>query len=181
MKSVNHQFLEFSDQVKKRYIKTRLEPISGWRLDPRNAVNQNSRLDFLLATPLANIDVEPYDDGKNTKHVKARFTYEDEVLELYTDIEVRSFERMNRLLIENGLLVEFDEEAPSIQRANIITDVEIQRLANTKTVSTLKRRLSEVTNVDVLNTLLEKMEDVDTVTMAHLRAVRERINELKPR
>ena len=179
-KSVNHQFLEFSEQVKKRYIKTRLEPLTGWRLNPRNAVNPNERMDFLLATPEENLDIVPYDtngSGQPTQHKQVRFSYEDEVLELYTEFEVRAFERMNRLLIENGLLIEYDAEAPAINKANVLSDAEIIKIANLKTVTALKKRLAEITSIETLKTLLDKMQEIDTTTMAHVRAVKERINE----
>lgn len=177
--SINHQFLEFSDQVKKRYIKRDINALSGYRLNPRNATNPNDRIDFLLVTPEKSLRITGYGDGNPTKHEQVDLSYEDEVLELYTDFEVRAFERMNRLLFENGLLIEYDAEAPAINKTNIITDAEIVRLANTKSISALKKRLMEITRVEALKTLLEKMEDVDTATVAHLRAVRERINELQ--
>ena len=60
MQSVNNQFLEFSDQVVKRYTKTRLLPITGYRLNPRNAVNPNERIDFILATPEDNVEYFEY-------------------------------------------------------------------------------------------------------------------------
>ncbi len=182
MKSVNHQFLEFSDQVVKRYTKARLQPLTGWRLNPRNAVNPNERLEFLLATPEDNVLFTPYDqdgNGEPTKVKQVKFTYEDEVLELYTEVEARSFERMNRLLIENGLLVEYNDTASAVNKVNTISDAELRKIAKLKMITAFKARVNELTSVYTLETLLEMMSTIDTVTMAQVKAVKERINELK--
>ena len=184
MKSINHQFLEYSDQVIKRYTKSRLQPLTGWRLNPRNAVNPNERIEFLLATPEENVQFTPYDqdgNGEPTKVKQVRFTYEDEVLELYTEIEVRSFERMNRLLIENGLLVEYSDVASPVNKANTLSDVELRKIAKLKLLTTFKARVADISSEYTLESLLEIMDTIDTVTMAQVKAVKERINELKSR
>jgi hypothetical protein len=179
MKSMNHQFLEFSDQVLKRYVKVGIEALTGYRLNPRNAVNPNERIDFLLATPEENVQYTPYNDGEPTKVKQVKFSYEDEVLELYTAMEVKSFERMNRLLIENGLLVEYSEQAPEVDKVNVISDTELNRLARTKTLALFKDKVNKLTSIHTLNSLLDLMDNIDTVTNAQMKAVRERINELK--
>jgi hypothetical protein len=179
MKSINHQFLEFSDQVTKRYTKARLQPLTGWRLNPQNAVNPNERIEFLLATPEENVQYTPYGEGEPTKAKQVKFTYEDEVLELYTEQEVRSFERMNKLLIENGLLVEYSETTPAVNKANTLSDVELRKIAKLKMLSAFKARISDLTSIYTLESLLEVMDTVDTVTNAQMKAVKERINELK--
>ena len=183
MQSVNHQFLEYAHQVKARYIKTRLEPISGWRLQP-GATRQTERIDFLLVTPEKNIDIIPYavneTDGTTTgtQHKQMRFSYEDEVLELYTDFEVTAFERMNRLLIENGLLRSYHQEAPDIKRNNQLSEIDIDTIIKTKSLSALRVRIAEITSRDILTTILQRMKETDTITMAHLRIVEEKIQSL---
>jgi len=182
MKSVNHQFLEFNDQVIKRYTKARLQPLTGWRLNPRNAVNPNERLEFLLTTPEENVEYTPYDTvepGEPTKVKQVKFTYEDEVLELYTETEVRSFERMNRLLIENGLLVEYNDTASAVNTANTLSDVELRKIAKLKLLSAFKARINDLTSIYTLESLMNIMESIDTVTVAQMKVVKERINELK--
>ena len=179
MQSTNHQFLEFSDQVKKRYVKARIEPITGYRLNPRNGVNPNERIEFLLATPEPNLTITTYGDGEPTKVEQHTLSYEDEVLELYTDQEVKSFERMNRLLIENGLLIEYTLEAPEVDHANALSDAELTKIAKLKTIAAFRNRLEEITSTHTLNKLLEIMDDIDTVTNAQMKAVRERINAVK--
>lgn len=179
MKSMNHQFIQFNGEAVKRYTKTRLQPITGWRLNPENAVNPNERIEFLLATPEDNLEFTPYGDGENTKIRQVKFSYEDEVLELYTEQEAKSFERMNRLLIQNGLLVEYSETMPAIDTTNILSDAEMQKLARMKTLLSFKARIAGITSVYTLEKLLEVMDTVDTVTNAQMKAVKERINEFK--
>jgi hypothetical protein len=177
MDSRNHQYMQFSDQVKRRYVKTRIEPITGWRLNPENAVNPNERIDFLLATPDSNVNVTPYGEGQATKVEQTGFTYEAEVLELYSDNEIRSFERMNRLLIENGLLVEYSETAPEVDRVNALSDIEIRKIARLKTKDAFTRRVAGITSTHTLNTLLEAVEDADA-PMSYAKIIKERVNEL---
>ena len=179
MKSMNHQFLEFSDQVLKRYVKSGIEALTGYRLNPRNAVNPNERIDFLLATPEENVQFTPYGDGEPTKVKQVNFSYEDEVLELYTAMEVKSFERMNRLLIENGLLIEYSDQAPEVEKTNVLSDAEMNRLARTKTFAIFKEKVNKLTSVHTLNSLLELMDTIDTVTNSQMKTVRERIHELQ--
>ncbi len=179
MQSINHQFLEFNDQVVKRYTKARLQALTGYRLNPRNAVNPNERIEFLLATPEANVEYTPYGDGNPTKVKQVKFSYEDEVLELYTEQEVRSFERMNKLLIENGLLIEYSDVQPSVNKVNTLSDVELRKIAKMKLLPAFTLRVNELTSQYTLESLLEVMETVDTVTNAQMRIVRERINAVK--
>jgi hypothetical protein len=178
MKSENHQYIEFSDQVLKRYVKTRLEPITGFRLNPRNSVNPNERISFLLATPEDNVQYTPYGDGNQTQLKQTAFTYEDEVLELYTETEVRAFERMNRLLIENGLLAEYSDTSPEVDKTNAISDAELRKIALTKTTALFQEKVSKITSVHILNALLDLMETLDNINYTHIKLVRSRLNEL---
>lgn len=182
MKSINHQFLEFNDQVIKRYTKARLQALTGYRLNPRNAVNPNERIEFLLATPEDNVEYTPYDkdgNGEPTKVKQVKFSYEDEVLELYTEQEVRSFERMNKLLIENGLLIEYSDTQPAVNKVNTLSDVELRKIAKMKLLPAFTVRVNELTSKYTLESLLEVMDSIDTVTNAQMRIVRERINGIE--
>ncbi len=179
MHSVNHQFLEFSDSVVKRYTKARLQPLTGYRLNPRNAVNPNERLEFLLATPEDNVEYIAYSEGKPTSVKQVQFTYDEEVLELYSELEVRSFERMNKLLIENGFLIEYTENTPAINTVNTLSDVELRKIAKLKMITAFTARVQELTSVYTLESLLQVMDTMDTVTNAQTRIVKDRISELK--
>ena len=178
MKSDHHQFLEFADQVKKRYIRRRIEPLTGYRLNPRNAVNPNERIDFLLATPDEDVSITPWEEGKPTEVKQTKFNYENEVLELYTDTEVKAFERMNRLLFENGLLVEYEEQAPEIDKVNVLTNSEIHRLVKLRTTELFRQRIKELSSVFTLQELLKAMEVYEDTKHSHMKIVQERINDI---
>lgn len=45
--SQNHQFIEFTDKVIARYVKTDLNSITGYRLDP---YDENKQLTFFLSS-----------------------------------------------------------------------------------------------------------------------------------
>jgi hypothetical protein len=179
--SVNHQFIEFSEQVVKRYVKVGIGGLAGWRLNPRNAVNSNERIDWLLQTPEKSVTYHPYTDEQATQVVQTSFSYEDEVLELYSEREVIAFERMNRLLIENGLLVEFSEKAPEVDRTNALSDTELQRIARMKTTANFQQRVTAITSVNTLQALLDAIEQVEDVKYSHVKFVKARINELNKR
>lgn len=176
MQSANHQFVEFADQVKMRYVKVGISALSGYRLNPRNAVNPNERIEFLLATPEEDVEIIPYREGEPTKVKQTKLVYENEVLELYTDQEVKSFERMNRLLIENGLLVPYSGSATEIDRANLIDSAELMKLAKMKQTLLFKQKVDELTSQHVLQRLLDILEDLEDVKYAHVKYVREKIN-----
>lgn len=178
MQSVNHQFVEFGDQVVARYVKTRLEPLMGFRLNPRNAINPNDRIDFLLATPEDNVQFTPYSDGQPTVVTATRLTYADEVLELYSDVEVRAFERMNRLLIENGLLIPYHSTAPDVDTTNSLNDSELRALAKIKTLDVFKARVQSLTSIHTLQALLTVMDSIESVTNAQMKVVKQHIHEL---
>jgi hypothetical protein len=179
MKSVNHQFIELNDQVVARYIKTVLSPVTGYRLNPRNAPNPNERIDFLLATPESSLEITPYGDGEPAKHKQVRISYEDEVLELYTETEKRSFERMNRLLIQNGILVPYEGTQPELDMTNVLSDVEIRKIATTKTTAVFKTRIDDLTSVPTLESILKLMEDFEDVKYAHIKYIKQRITALQ--
>lgn len=181
MKSVNHQFLQFSDNVVKRYVKTTISPITGYRLNPANAQNPNERLDFLLATPESSLQITPYGEGENTKHKQIGISYEDEVLELYSDLEVRSFERMNRLLLHNNILVEYQGTQPEIDTRNMLSDIDMRRIATTKTTAVFKTKVDDITSVHTLTTILALMEDLEDVKYTHVKYIKAKINELNSR
>src|SRR5690349_1818450 len=87
--SVNHQFPFMDVEPVERWCKTTVSMVSGTRLNPNHA----------LGLPLGEGEkpTETYilrssDDGKQTQWV---FRYADDVIELYSDREVKQFRRLN--------------------------------------------------------------------------------------
>lgn len=171
--SHNHQFIQFEDKIVRRYAKTINSPLSGYRLDPNRPEN---RIDWLLASPNKLFEVI-WEDGEAPKIIKKGFSYDDEVIELYSDQEVRLFERFNKAAIESGALKLYDNSAPAIDTTNFMSDAEIDAVATTKQVLAIRKKLSIVTSIQTLQRILDAVERHDR-PMSIARAVQERMHEL---
>jgi len=178
MKSINHQFVEFSTQTVKRYTKTRIEPITCYRLNTRNGQNPNERIEVLLATPEENIEFTPYTTEKTTQLKQTKFTYADEVIELYSETEAVSFVRMNRLLLENGLIREYTGIEPELNMTNVLSDIDVNTIARITSEDVLSERLRDITSIDVLTSILEIMDSLPDTKNSNMKLIRGRINEL---
>lgn len=159
--STNHQYLEFSDKVAKRYVKTVINPVSGTRINPYNSAE---RIDFLLTTPRTSLVEITAPDGKITLE-RVATSYEDEVLELYSDNEVKSFLRFNKGLIEQGKIKEYSEVAPLPNTANMLSDEEVYDIANTKTIKQLRTRLVAITSPLTVSRVKAAAEDIGRSAM----------------
>lgn len=175
MQSKNHQFIELSDKVVKRYVRTDIAPITGMRLDP---VNPTIRLDWLLATPEENYDFIPFTSEKTTQAVQKTFSYHEEVIELYSAQEVRVFEQLNRQLIQAGKLKEYTDTAPALDTSNALTDLQVIKLASIKQLPALKKELLHITSPQTLERIRATAEALDRPTSI-VNAVNTRIQELK--
>lgn len=171
--SKNHQYLEFEEKIVKRYAKTTNSALTGYRLDPHRPEN---RINWMLISPKSSFSVI-WEDGKEPKIQRIKFSYDDEVIELYSDIEVKLFERLNKAAIENGALRVYTEQAPGIDTTNLLTDPEIEQLATTKQLPSLKKKISTITSIHTLNRVLERVEAHDR-PLSVARAIQDRINEL---
>lgn len=175
MQSKNHQFLDLSDQVVRRYVRTDIAPLTGYRLNPTNPTMQ---MDWLLATPEENYDFIPYTSEKTTQVVQKTFSYHDEVLELYSDKEVRVFEQLNRKLLQEGKLKEYTEVAPELDTVNTLTDIQVIRLASIKQLPALKKELLRITSPQTLERIRATAEALDRPTSI-VNAVKSRMQEIK--
>ena len=174
--------MEFNNQIVKRYVRTTTYPVSGRRLNPRNKQNPFEVIDFLLATPSDNFDFNVEVDpagGAVTKTTlqQNKFDYEHEVLELYTDEEVKMFQRLNRDLLTNGDLIEYDDKAPDVDLVNTLSDAEIKKLVRLKTKSIFESKVNELTSLRTLKLVMDALEETDA-PMSYARIIRERENEL---
>lgn len=138
--SVNHQFIELSELAVKRYTKTVPYIVSGKRLNPHN---KTAKMDFTLKTHSKDFDFE-------TKKAKS-FDYEHEVVELYSEDEVRFFIRMNRYLLDQGLIKEYFGTNPSQANLdNFLSDEEIKEIAASRTPPILKKKIHTITSTVTL-------------------------------
>jgi hypothetical protein len=175
MQSKNHQYVELSEQVVKRYVRTTLEPITGQRTDP---LNPTIRVDWLLATPDKNYTYIPYTPEHTTQVRQDAFTYEDEVLELYSPAEVRVFQQLNRSLIEAGKLKEYTDVAPVIDTSNALTDIQVIKLASIKQLPAFRKELTAITSPQTLERVKAMAEALDRPTSI-VKAVETRMEEIK--
>jgi hypothetical protein len=172
--SHNHQFIELEDKVVKRYAKTINSVLTGFRLDPRRPEN---RLDWMLASPRKLFSVV-WEDGQQPYVQRNNFSYDDEVIELYSEGEVRLFERLNRDSIESGALKVYTNPAPAVDTTNLLTDEEVDAIATIKQVTKLKKTISDPAfTVQTLKRILERVEAHDR-PISVVKAITSRIDEL---
>ena len=121
-----HQYPEFSNTVQLRYKKAVPCKVAGIRLNPHD---NTQRIDFLLAS---NEDgtFDPYRD----------------VVELYTDQEVRMFPALNRALIESGKLVPYTDKPQQVQTINALSDETLQEIMTTGNKAQFTKRLQGITS-----------------------------------
>ncbi len=140
MASVNNMFLIAGEPVK-RYVKTLPSKISGSRLEPgSDAVHP---IYFVL---------ESLRD--------APFSYEAEVLELYTDKEVKYFMQANKSLVAAGFIKEYNGTISEPDVTNFLSDEDVQIIAAIKTVPALTNRLDELTSRVAVHRVLDAANDI---------------------
>jgi hypothetical protein len=142
MASRNHQFIELQETIFRRYHKTIMGSLAGMRVNPHKPAE---RLSFLLETPESNINWRKDEEYVIADSVQ-KIDYDTEVLEVYTVEEDKLFRRLNGRLFERGLLVEYQLEKPIATTENSLTDTEIFKLANHKTLSGFKTALKPITS-----------------------------------
>lgn len=166
MAALNTQYVQLSDKVVKRYTKTVPHMVAGVRANP---FDTTVTVPFLLQTPEEYFDFE-------TKEVTGTH-YESDVLELYSDVEVTLFQRLNAPLFKAGLLKEYTERAPEADTSNILTDDEVRSIASTQTPNQLKSRLATITSVPTLNRILKEAKLLDR-TIKVIDVITARITEV---
>lgn len=171
--SKNHQFIEYNGKAVKRYAKTVLYRISGYRLDPHRPEN---RLDFLLVTPERDVEIIPQTEGRPIVR-QVRFNYEDEILELYSDTEIRVFERWNKSLIEKGLIKEYNQLAPDVNSNNMLSDEQVEEIALTRQLTALKKKISDISSPVSLKRIKAAAIDLNR-SVNIITAIDERLDEL---
>lgn len=137
MRTANNIYVGASDPYK-RFVKTVIHPITGWRIDPEN----NRQVEFILVS------------------MHTEFDYDSEVLEIYTEKEYKFLQQKNRYLFESGLLKEFTGEADDVDMTNVLTDDEIFTLAGVRLPNDLKGRLRAITSVVTIKRVLSSAKEI---------------------
>lgn len=152
---MNNQFIHLQGKVYKRYIKTSLGILSGYRVNPED---HSQRLAFTLKTPEDHV-VFVQDDDYVRADKRASVNYDEEILEIYSEAEDRLFRRLNRQSIEDGLLVEYLDSDTEIDTTNELTDKDLQYIADTKNLLQFKKRIGEITSPVTLKRILDLLDD----------------------
>ena len=136
--SINNIFLTAGDPVA-RYTKTVNHGISGFRLNPDDDWR---KIEFQLITDR----VDP--------------PYEDAVLELYTDKEVKFFRQANRYLFQAGLIREYIGEATPVDTRNVLDDDQILEIASTRNIQQLTKRVQDITSLITMRRIIEVAKEI---------------------
>lgn len=137
--SKNNIFIGLEPSIYKRYAKVPVHMVAGTRLNPHDL---SQVIPWLLQT-----DVENYD----IKNKKLTFVYEDEVIELYSKREYDSFIRLNKALLEGGLLKVYEDSASAVNEENTIPDSELEKIAGLR--SNFSEQVDKITSVMTLERL----------------------------
>lgn len=168
------QYIELQDKVYKRYTKAELAALSGIRPNPHDL---KERIPFLIITPESAISYKPDKDGYDIIDGRIRVDYDKEVLEIYSPEEDRIFRQINRKLIENGLLVEYQSTQPDLVTVNELSDSDIEQIARAKNPLILKGKVKDITSKVTLSRIREKLVELEK-TKGYLKAIDDRLEAL---
>jgi len=144
--SVNNIFEDLEDQVIARYAKVPLYMVGGQRLDPHDA---KKTIPWVLET-----EADNFQFSTKTKN----FVYEDEVIEVYSKLDLSTFLRLNKGLIEQGLLKKYEGEKSSVNTSEMIPDVELMDIANIRANDKFVEEINQI-NSDLT---LKRLKNIAT-------------------
>lgn len=133
---------EFSDQVIARYRKVVTCAIAGTRLDPHDTTR---RLTFLLESDEKDFDVEKR---------QLAFNYDNDIIELYSDIEMRMFRALNKPLFAQGMIAPYEDAPEPISMANVHTDEDLKKMLVARSKADLSRNIAEITSWATIGRLI---------------------------
>lgn len=160
--SVNHQYPWLSDGVVARYKKEVTCMVAGKRLNPTKPEEQ---IDFVLESKFRNFDVV-------TRTLQ--FDYSSDVLELYSDHEVRFFESMNKRMFEEGLISQYLDTPDT--NASLVNDNDVLKLATLPLID-LQEQVKQM-NVNLARRVLRTIETLERPN-SYVTLVSDRIKELE--
>lgn len=155
MASVNNIFLVNIEPPVKRYVKTLPSKVGGWRLD---AAGKN-QIGFIL---------ESSPDG---------FSYDAEVLEIYSEKEDRYLRQTNRVLFTEGFIKEYSGDMPNVDTTNMVSDEDVQMIASTRLPAHMRSKLREYTSVVTLQRIRQAADEMGRARSV-MNIIDERLKEL---
>lgn len=135
-----------------RYARVPSYGITGWRLNPDDNLK---KIEFSLV---------PTNDD---------FDYERDVIELYSDKEIKFFKQANRYLFAQGLLKDYEGTPVPIDVTNMLTDSQVLEFASERSIKRLEVKLQEITSAvsmkRVYDTAVEIGRPAKTLTLMKTR------------
>jgi hypothetical protein len=162
--SVNHQFVEYEDTIFARYRKTAICAVAGIRINP---AKPGERMSFVLQSKFKNFD-------QDTKQVT--FSYDDDVVELYSEQEAKVFKRLNPYLFSAGLITEYNLEKPEVPD-NTLSEDEVQHIV-TLPLADFRERLDTITAVQPVRRIKDAIDSL-SLPIAYRTMVEARLKELE--
>lgn len=160
-----HQYIEFSDQIVARWQKISIGAVAGSRVDP---YDPSKRVTFLLKSAEDDFDLE-----KKT----LTFNYENDVIELYSDLEARMFPAINKAIMEQGLLAPYHGTAIGTDMSNVFSEAEIQQIIVLKKPEFIAR-LNELSSWATVARIAAQLRPTDAKWKHD--AIQERMCQLTP-
>lgn len=102
---------------------------------------------------------------------------EDSILDLWTPVEVVYFERNNKQILKEGLIVEYNKSIKTEPSVNLLSDEEIDTILNDR-FFTLKNTLDKLTSPAPVHRILMRAEQLDKPTKT-VKAIQARLSELQ--
>lgn len=141
----------------KKFAKAIPSKLAGRRLDPFKM----SEIAFVLES-------DP----------KEGFLYENDVVEIYSERELRFFLHANRTFIKEGYLKEFHGSPTEADVTNVISDEEIERIAALRTGPMIAKRIGELTSLVAVQRVLDMAQHIGRPASI-IKIIEKRIQELQ--
>lgn len=151
--SENHQYLELQGKdVFARYQKTQVAALALTRPDPHDL---SKRAHVLVITPESALRYKKDNDGYDIFDGRETVSYDDEVIEIYSEMEDKIFRRLNEKLFADGELVAYEERRTARDTSNALTQSEVVDIANLKNLPLFRSKLKGVTSLITLDRIRE--------------------------
>jgi|NOAtaT_7_FD_contig_21_5016189_length_1073_multi_9_in_0_out_0_3 hypothetical protein len=133
-----------SEEIFKRYAKVPVNIVAGLRVDP---FDTRIQVGWTLST-----SEEDFDFSSKTRR---NFVYDNEVIELYSSHEDVMFRRLNKNLLDKGLLKEYTGIQAENSSNNFISDEQVAIIVEIKSLTDFKQELEKFTSVATLSRIKE--------------------------
>lgn len=124
MATMNNIYVTAGEPIA-RFVRIPQHGITGWRLNPDN---QDRKVEFEL-TP-----------------INAEFDYERDVIEIYSEKELKFFRQANRYLFQQGFLSPYEGQSEEVDTTNMLTDAQVLELATEQSIKRIESKLQTLTS-----------------------------------